>query len=175
MSQSLTLTPSNAVTSTSASKTAPAEALTLGRYVKIVGLVENTELNGQLGVVIPKRNPLEKDRISVRVFSSIPGNPDRFTKRDVSIRPSHLIAQTPPHHKKHFDVTRRLLAALYVDGPRARRVLNSDSRRAIQAEIIALLEDDEQLMPALERGTQALTKQAELGVIVDSLILCLSQ
>ena len=147
----------------------------IGDYVKITGLFENTELNGQLGVVIPKRNPLEKERISVRVFSNHDACQDGFSKRDISIRTSNLVRMEKPASKPEFSVTRKVLAALYNSGPRARRVLHSNSRSAIQQEILSVLGNSQLLEDALLNGEKALNKQAELTVFVDTLLLCLRQ
>lgn len=153
----------------------PPETFSIGDYVKIAGLIENTELNGQLGIVIPKRNPLEKERISVRVFGTQSIDHDTLSKRDISIRTTNLTRLEKPSRKPQFEITRKILAALYNSGPRARRALNSDSRSIIQAEILTILGDEAKLETALETGERALSTQAELAIFVDTLLLSMQQ
>lgn len=155
--------------------TKPASNLQIGNTVQIVGLRENTELNGQLGVIIPRKNPLETDRVSVRVFTGKTAGDDQISRRDISISTDNLKPASKPKAQRQFSVTRNVLAALYLKGGDTRRILNGDSRRAIQEQVLGVLQNDQALSTALEIGEQALQQKHELAVVIDSLILCLTQ
>lgn len=143
----------------------------IGDYVKITGLVENTELNGQLGVVIPKRNPFEQDRISVRVLYKKSKTQTGFSKKDISILATNLTRAKKPTASPKFTVVRKILAALYLKDRRARHIIKGNDKGAIRQEILKVLNAPDLLEKALVTGEKALKAHNDLATSIDALLL----